>query len=523
MSSETAPAIRRALISVTDKTGVVDLAKGLAELGAEILSTGGTAAAIREGGIEVTDVSEVTGFPEILDGRVKTLHPKIHGGVLARGDSPDHAAQLEEHEIRPIDLVAVNLYAFENAVSAGDITIDQAIEQIDIGGPTLLRAAAKNHASVIPVVDPRDYERVLEALKGDGVAIDERRALALKVFRHTHHYDGAIAQYLDAQVGGGEAALPETLALEFRKIQDLRYGENPHQIAAFYADSNPPPASLSRAEQLNGKALSFNNLLDADSALGLAKDLGSRGAVFVKHNNPCGAAVADTLTDAIQKARACDPVSAFGAVVALSKPVDLAAAELLAETFIEVVVAPGFDDDALERLKRKKNLRLLSVGPFGGLPVGRDVRRVSGGLLVQSKDGGRDPASEIAEATVATKRAPTDEERAALAFNWAVAKHVRSNAIVFGHADRSVAVGAGQMSRVDAVKLCELKGGDALKGAVVASDAFFPFRDGVDILAAAGASAIVQPGGSIRDQEVIEAADEHGLAMILTGVRHFRH
>ena len=522
MTTENTPRIRRALISVTDKIGVVEFASALVELGAEIVSTGGTAAVLRDAGVAVTDVAEVTGFPEILDGRVKTLHPKIHGGVLARRDA-EHAAQLEAHGINPIDLVAVNLYAFEDAASAPDATIEDAIEQIDIGGPTLLRAAAKNHAFVVPLVDPRDYQRVIDALAADGLSLEARRGLALKVFQHTQHYDQAIAQYLTTKIEGDDGALPDTFSMELRKVQDLRYGENPHQSAAFYTDNNPPPTSLARAEQLNGKALSFNNLLDADSALALAMDLGERSAVFVKHNNPCGAAVADDLIEAIHKARACDPVSAFGAVVAIARPIDLATAELLAETFIEVVVAPSYTPEALERLQTKKNLRLLAVGPFGLPPAGRDVRRISGGLLVQTKDAGHDPAREVAGAKVATKRSPTAQEMDGLAFNWAVAKHVRSNAIVFGHADRSVAVGAGQMSRVDAVKLCRLKGGDALKGAVVASDAFFPFRDGIDILAAAGASAIVQPGGSIRDEEVIAAADEHGLAMVLTGVRHFRH
>lgn len=516
---------KRALISVTDKEGVVEFARDLTEIGFEIVSTGGTASCIREAGIDVTDVSQVTGFVEILDGRVKTLHPKIHGGILARRDVQSHNDQLAEHDIAAFDIVAVNLYAFERAAADPAATLDAVIEQIDIGGPTLLRAAAKNHAHVAVVVDPRDYDAVVHDFRnGEGPDIATRRAYALKVFRHTAHYDRAVSEYLTRHASDEDPVLPETLTLQFHKVRDLRYGENPHQRAAFYREADPTPGALAQAELLWGKPLSFNNLLDADSAYNLAMDLGESAAVYVKHNNPCGAAQHHNLVDAIQIARACDPVSAFGAVVALGRPVDIDAARALSETFIEVIIAPAFDEDALAVLKKKKNLRLLATGSFTRpLDGGRDVRRIGGGLLAQTRDVRPDPLAEIERAKVVTKRAPTDEERAALSFVWLVAKHVRSNAIVFGHADRVVAVGAGQMSRVDAVRLCELKGGDALKRTVVASDAFFPFRDGVDILAEAGATAVVQPGGSIRDEEVIAAADEHGLAMLATGVRHFRH
>jgi len=535
MTAPTPSPARRALISVTDKTGVVELGRGLAALGFEVISTGGTHALLTREGVAAREVADVTRSPEMLDGRVKTLHPAIHGGILARRDLPEHMRQLGERGIGPIDLVVVNLYAFENAAAKPDFSVEQVIEEIDIGGPTLLRAAAKNHADVLVVVDPADYAPILAALGvGAPIPLERRRALALKVFQHTARYDAAISTWLAKQVAplppsiGGQEPLPESLSLSVPRHEALRYGENPHQAAAVYRDADPPQASLVGAGQLGGKELSFNNLLDADSALGLALDLRSVSnrpvAVYVKHNNPCGVATQPTLADAIRVAREVDAVSAFGAVIALTAEVDMAAAEVLGETFVEVIVAPSFAPDALASLQKKKNLRLLALGTLGAPEVrGLELRRVRGGWLAQQADVRASVAEELAGARTVTRRAPTAEELAALAFTWVVAKHVRSNAIVFGHSDRVVAVGAGQMSRVDSVALCRSKGGDRLKGAVVASDAFFPFRDGVDLLAEAGATAIVQPGGSIRDEEVIRAADDRELAMIFTGVRHFRH
>jgi phosphoribosylaminoimidazolecarboxamide formyltransferase / IMP cyclohydrolase len=518
---------RRALISVTNKDGVVDFARGLSELGVEIVSTGGTRALLAKEGVLAREVAELTGWPEMLDGRVKTLHPKVHGGILARRDVESHRAALEDHEIPTIDLVIVNLYAFDRAAAKEGATIEEVIEEIDIGGPALLRAAAKNHAHVIPLVDPEDYPRVLDALRKDGdLDLDARRALALKVYQHTARYDRSIAEWLEPKVSTPPQpeALPAVLIPRLERAQALRYGENPHQRAALYRDGSSPPASLVGAQQLSGKELSFNNLLDADAALALAMDLGGTTAVFVKHNNPCGVARAATLADAVRIARECDPVSAFGAVIALTSEVDRAAAEVLGETFIEVVVAPSFGPEAIEILGKKKNLRLLATGPFGAPAArGLELRRIRGGWLAQESDVHPSLQDEVNEAKLATKRGPRDDERRALAFAWIVAKHVRSNAIVFARPDRIVAVGAGQMSRVDSVAICKLKAGEALKGTVVASDAFFPFRDGVDLLADAGATAIVQPGGSVRDPEVIAAADEHEVAMLLTGVRHFRH
>ena len=515
---------RRALISVTDKSGIVDFAKGLVDLGFEIISTGGTARVLRESNIDVMDVSSVTDFPEILDGRVKTLHPKIHGGVLARMNLDSDVSALKQHGITPFELVVVNLYAFEKAAANSELQLRDVLEQIDIGGPTLLRAAAKNFHHVLPVTDPNDYEAILSGLKNDeGLSAKQRLLFARKVFKHTSVYDHAVSQYLDQQAGD-DNEFEQTKLVRLDKVQSLRYGENPHQSAAFYLRSDDKLGSLANAEQLHGKALSYNNLLDADSAWNLSLDLGSDSAVYIKHNNPCGAARHADLLQALTLARAVDPVSAFGSVVAIGKPVDEKAASFLAETFIEVIMAPRFSDEAKAILMKKKNLRLLEMGT-SEMPkrLAPELRCVSGGVLVQNRDYRSDPASEVAEAKVVTERKPTEAELEALKTNWLVAKHVRSNAIVFGHADRVVAVGAGQMSRIDSVKLCQLKGGEALKGSVVASDAFFPFRDGVDALAEAGATAIVQPGGSVRDEEVIQAANEHGLAMLMTGYRHFRH
>ncbi len=523
-SREAKSPVRRALISVTDKTGIVEFARGLAALGVELISTGGTRALLEREGVPAREVAEVTGVPEMLDGRVKTLHPKVHGGILARRDKPEHTQALAAHGIGPIDLVCVNLYAFEDAAKKPGLAFGEVVEEIDIGGPALLRAAAKNHAFVLPVVDPADYSEILALLQGGAdVPESRRRALALKVYRHTSRYDAAIAGWLGAVVEGPEAA-PSTLFVEAPLAQTLRYGENPHQSAALYRDRALPPASLVGAKQLGGKELSFNNLLDADAALGLALDLGGVTAVYVKHNNPCGVATRPTLADAVRTAREVDPVSAFGAVIALTAEVDQAAAEVLGETFVEVIVAPRFSPEAVEVLGVKKNLRLLELGPLSAPEArGPELRRIRGGWLYQKADVHPNVREEVEGARLATRRAPNDAERRALRYAWIVAKHVRSNAIVFSLEDRVVAVGAGQMSRVDSVALCRMKAGEKLKGTVVASDAFFPFRDGVDLLTAAGATAIVQPGGSVRDDEVIKAADEQEVAMLLTGVRHFRH
>jgi phosphoribosylaminoimidazolecarboxamide formyltransferase / IMP cyclohydrolase len=514
--------IKRALISVSDKTGVVEMAKGLAALGAEILSTGGTAKALREAGVAVTDVAAYTGSPEILDGRVKTLHPKIHGGLLGRRSLPQHVAQMQQHGIGPIDVVVVNLYPFEATIAKPNCLFEEAIENIDIGGPSMLRSAAKNHEDVAVVVDPADYGRVLEALKAGTVTKELRRELAGKVFQHTARYDSLIANYL-AQQQGGSAQFPPLLSLIFEKAETLRYGENPHQQGAFYRELGAREPSVSRAKTLHGKAMSYNNFLDANSALELVKEFAdSTAVVIVKHNNPCGVALGASAVEAYVKARETDPVSAFGGVIAFNRPVDLAAAKEITSTFVEVVVAPGYEADALTELKRKKDLRLLDVGPLIlTTRDGLDLKKLVGGLIVQDRDLGA--LGDLRKLTVPTKRKPTDEEYAACAFAWKVCKHVKSNAIIYARAGQTVGIGAGQMSRVDSVKLAGMKAVLPVKGCVMASDAFFPFRDGLDAAAQAGITAVIQPGGSIRDQEVIAAADEQQMAMILTGMRHFRH
>ncbi|MEW6544226.1 MAG: bifunctional phosphoribosylaminoimidazolecarboxamide formyltransferase/IMP cyclohydrolase [Nitrospirota bacterium] len=515
-------AIKRALISVSDKTGVVEMAKGLAALGAEILSTGGTAKALRDAGVAVTDVAAYTGSPEILDGRVKTLHPKIHGGLLGRRKDPKHAAEMQQQGIGPIDVVVVNLYPFEAAIAKPDCTFDHAIENIDIGGPSMLRSAAKNHEDVLVVVDPADYTKVLDALKAGSVTPALRRELAAKVFQHTARYDSLIAGYLEKQAAGESAKFPAILSLQYERVEMLRYGENPHQQGAFYRELGAKEPSVARAKVLHGKAMSYNNYLDANSALELAKEFDGTAAVIVKHNNPCGVALGASPVEAYVKARETDPVSAFGGVIAFNQPVDLAAAKEITSTFVEVVVAPGYAEDALAELKRKKDLRLLDIGPLT-LTVrdGLDLKKLVGGLIVQDRDFGT--LGDLHALKVPTKRQPTEEEYAVCAFAWKVCKHVKSNAIVYARPGQTVGIGAGQMSRVDSVKLAGMKAVLPVKGCVMASDAFFPFRDGVDAAAQAGITAVIQPGGSIRDQEVIAAADEHGLAMILTGMRHFRH
>jgi phosphoribosylaminoimidazolecarboxamide formyltransferase/IMP cyclohydrolase len=515
-------AIKRALVSVSDKTGVVEMAKGLAALGAEILSTGGTAKALRDAGVAVTDVAAYTGSPEILDGRVKTLHPKIHGGLLGRRSVPAHVSQMQQHGIGPIDVVVVNLYPFEATISKPDCPFDEAIENIDIGGPSMLRSAAKNHEDVVVVVDPTDYGRVLEALKTGKVDHALRRELAMKVFQHTARYDSLIAGYLEKQVQGNDGKFPAVLSLQFERAEILRYGENPHQQGAFYRELNAKEPSVSRAKTLHGKAMSYNNFLDANSALELVKEYDETAVVIIKHNNPCGVALGASPVEAYVRARETDPVSAFGGVIAFNKPVDLAAAKEITSTFVEVVIAPGYAEDALAELKRKKDLRLLDIGPLTKVKrEGIDLKKLVGGLIVQDRDLGA--LGDLKALPVPTQRKPTAEEYAACAFAWKVCKHVKSNAIIYARPGQTVGIGAGQMSRVDSVKLAGMKAVLPVKGCVMASDAFFPFRDGLDAAAQAGITAVIQPGGSIRDQEIVKAADEHGMAMILTGMRHFRH
>ena len=521
--------IRRALISVSDKRGVAAFASELQELNVEILSTGGTARLLREKGVKVTEIADYTGFPEMMDGRVKTLHPKVHAGILGRRGTDDE--QMIQADIPPIDLVAVNLYPFVQTVSQPGCTRDQAVENIDIGGPTLLRAAAKNHDAVTVLVNSEDYDVIIRELQAHGgVSWETRARLAAVAFSHTADYDGAISNYLTRDDDSGFA---EVLNLQFHKSSSLRYGENPHQKAAFYQDPAPLPGTLPAAELVQGKALSFTNLLDLDAAARLAHEFSDPAAVVVKHTNPCGVATAPSLAKAYVKAREVDPLSAFGGIVGLNRTLDADTAGAIAETFIECVVAPKVDDDAREVLSGKKNLRLV-VADFSSQSEDsrKDVRSIMGGWLVQARDRVVEGESvwsdglEVSSGTalrVVTKRQPTDEEWAALRFAWRVCAHVKSNTIIFSHVDRIAAVGAGQMSRVDAVNVATAKAGKPLKGTVAASDAFFPFRDGLDEIAAAGATAVVQPGGSVRDEEVIAAADEHGVAMVFAGRRHFRH
>ncbi len=515
--------IRTALISVSDKRGVIDLARALVDAGVEILSTGGTARSLRGADVPVTDVSEYTESPEVMDGRVKTLHPRVHGGILMR-DTIGDRTQLTELGGKPIDLVVVNLYPFAQTVAKG-AAHDEVIENIDIGGPSMIRSAAKNHARVTVVVDPDDYDTVVEAVRGDGPSDALRASLAAKAFGHTAAYDGAIAGYLTSRGAEGERiAFPGTLSLQFEKVYDLRYGENPHQSGAFYRERDAASGALAQAESLGagGKELSFNNLVDVEAALDAVREHEAPAAVVVKHTNPCGVATAESLADAYRTAREADALSAFGGIVALNREVDAATAQILAETFLECIVAPAFGADALEVLRKKKNLRLLATGAWLPADHGERVfKRIGGGLVVQDRDA--TGVGEVAAAKVATERAPTDEERAALDFAWRVCKHVKSNAIVFAKPGRTVGVGAGQMSRVVSVELAAQKAGDDAKGAVMASDAFFPFPDGVEAAAKAGITAVVQPGGSKNDQAVIDAANGAGMAMIFTGVRHFRH
>ena len=516
--------VTRALISVSHKEGVLNFAKEISRLGIEILSTGGTAKLLRDGGVPVKDVSEFTGFPEMLDGRVKTLHPKVHGGILGRRGNPEHVRQMKQHGIEPIDLVVVNLYPFEQTVAKPGCTLEDAIENIDIGGPTMLRSAAKNYTDVAVVVSPRDYGRVLDELRKTGeVSLKTRFELCRTVFLHTARYDSAISAYLGNQVPEEEKTrFPNILTLRLEKVQNLRYGENPHQEGAFYREFGIKEPCVAHARQLQGKEMSFNNYLDANSALELVKEYGGTAAVIIKHNNPCGVAVSSSLADAYRKARDCDPVSAFGGVIAFNHMVDLETAKEITSTFVEVIVAPEFAPDALEELKKKKDLRLLDIGPnIAGTPEGMDLKKVTGGLIYQDRDLGK--IADVKALPVASKRKPTEDEYEALSFAWKVCKHVKSNAIVFTRKDRTVGIGAGQMNRLDSVRIAVMKAQSPLKGTVLASDAFFPFRDGLDEAAKAGITAVIQPGGSLKDEEVIKAADEHGIAMVLTKMRHFRH
>ncbi|MGQ0509720.1 MAG: bifunctional phosphoribosylaminoimidazolecarboxamide formyltransferase/IMP cyclohydrolase [Betaproteobacteria bacterium] len=516
--------VRRALISVSDKAEVIEFARALAGLGVAILSTGGTAKLLDKEGVPVTEVSAHTGFPEMLDGRVKSLHPKIHAGLLARRDSREHMAQLEKAGIPPIDLLVVNLYPFQATVANPDCPLEEAIENIDIGGPTMLRAAAKNYAGVAVVVDPADYARVLEEIRaGGGVAEETRFMLAKKVFAHTSAYDGAIANYLSALDGEGRRrAYPDVLNLQLFKRQDMRYGENPHQSAAFYRDAQPARGGIAAFAMLQGKELSYNNIADSDAAWECVKSFSEPACVIVKHANPCGVAVADGSLAAYRKAFATDTTSAFGGIIALNRALDRAAAEEIGKQFAEVIIAPRVEPAAREFLATKQNLRVLEV-PLAHDAQAHDYKRVGGGLLVQSSDAA---TLERKALRVVTKKQPVDEQWSDLLFAWKVAKFVKSNAIVFCRGGATLGVGAGQMSRIDSARIASIKAAHAklsLAGSAVASDAFFPFRDGLDAVVDAGAVAVIQPGGSVRDDEVIAAADERGVAMVFTGVRHFRH
>jgi phosphoribosylaminoimidazolecarboxamide formyltransferase/IMP cyclohydrolase len=521
--SESAAKIQRAILSVTDKSGLVEFARKLSNLGVELISTGGTAKLLRDSGIAAKDISELTGFPEMLDGRVKTLHPKVHGGILHRRESAAHRTAVAEHGILPIDMVVVNLYAFEKTAAKPNVRFDELIENIDIGGPSMIRSAAKNFQDVAVVTSPSDYEQIAEELsKSNGeLSAATRWRLAQKAFATTAAYDSAIASTLERVSANGrfefheEANFPQTLRLSFNKVMDLRYGENPHQHAAMYSDGSGK--GVANGRQIQGKELSYNNIVDLQAAWDLALEFEEPVCAIIKHTNPAGTATGKTLVEAYKKALECDPVSAFGGVIGVNRPVDGAAAEEMAKLFLEVIAAPAFDEAAKAKFASKKNLRLLEITDS---PQKWTLKNVSGGILLQDADLRLLAESDL---RVVSKRQPTAEEKGALLFAWKVCKHVKSNAIVYARDGQTVGVGAGQMSRVDSCKIGAMKAVLPLKGTVAASDAFFPFPDGVEEIAKAGATAVIQPGGSVRDQEVIEAADRLGLAMIFTGVRHFRH
>lgn len=510
--------LKRALISVSDKSGIVEFTKELVQLGFEILSTGGTKKILDENGIATTAVDEITGFPEILEGRVKTLHPKVHGGLLAKQDDPSHMGQLEAQGIKPIHLVCVNLYPFQQTIAKPNVTPEDAIENIDIGGPAMLRAAAKNHDSLTVVVDAADYDVVLSQLRENGeVSKETRRSLAAKVFRHTAAYDAQIAEYMTDLAGEEE---PERVTFTYELKQSLRYGENPHQKAAFYQRPLGSEFSIANAEQLHGKELSYNNIHDADAALQLVKDFEEAAAVAVKHMNPCGAGIGENASEAFKKAYEADPTSIFGGIVAFNRPVDEETAMQLKEIFLEIIIAPEFTSEALDILTTKKNIRLLTI-PFTSVnKPEKMLTSVEGGLLVQDQDTFTYADADI---SIPTKRQPTEEELAALKLAWKVVKHVKSNAIVVAANDMTLGVGAGQMNRVGAAKIALEQAGERARGAVLASDAFFPMSDTAEEAAKAGITAIIQPGGSIRDEDSIKVADDYGIAMIFTGVRHFKH
>ncbi|MBI4298499.1 MAG: bifunctional phosphoribosylaminoimidazolecarboxamide formyltransferase/IMP cyclohydrolase [Chloroflexi bacterium] len=508
--------VLKALISVYDKAGVVEFARSLTQSGTKLVSTGGTYKTLTEAGLAVQQVSDLTGFPEILDGRVKTLHPRVHGGILARRESADHIAQLSKHKIEPIDMVVVNLYPFMETILRSGVTLDEALENIDIGGPTMIRAAAKNFKDVVVVVDPKDYSWISEHLKEGNLTLEERKGLAQKAFQHVALYDTTIAQYLRQ----GDGQFPEEITLGYTKLFTLRYGENPHQRAAFYAQV-PSPQGIASARQLHGKELSFNNILDADAAWRAVCDFSESAVAIIKHTNPCGLAVHQNQAEAYRQAYEGDPVSAFGGIVAFNRRLTGEAAEAMRRIFYEIVVAPGYDTEALEILMKKKDLRILEIpqqkqGPQKNL----DLRKVGGGILLQSYD---DIQEDAATWKAVTHRHPTSQELDELAFAWKVVKHIKSNAIVLVKDRAIVGMGAGQPNRVTSVHLALRSAGDKAKGSVLASDAFFPFADGVELAAQGGITAIAQPGGSIRDPEVIAAADRANIAMVFTGVRHFRH
>ncbi|HEY5715926.1 MAG TPA: bifunctional phosphoribosylaminoimidazolecarboxamide formyltransferase/IMP cyclohydrolase [Psychromonas sp.] len=524
--------IKRALLSVSDKAGIVEFAKELSEQGVEILSTGGTCKLLAENGIKVTEVSDYTGFPEMMDGRVKTLHPKIHGGILARRGVDE--AIMSANDIAPIDMVVVNLYPFAETVARPDCSLEDAIENIDIGGPTMVRAAAKNHKDVAIVVNSADYSRILKEMQENNGSLvyKTRFDLAIAAYEHTAQYDGMIANYFGTMVpsygenreGDAESKFPRTFNMQFQKKQDMRYGENSHQAAAFYVENNIQEASVATATQLQGKALSYNNIADTDAALECVKEFSEPACVIVKHANPCGVAVADNILDAYEGAYKTDPTSAFGGIIAFNRELDADTAEaIVSRQFVEVIIAPKVSPEAAQIVAAKKNLRLLECGEWAKKTTEFDLKRVNGGLLVQDRDQGMVTLGDL---KVVTKRQPTEAQLKDLLFSWKVAKFVKSNAIVYVKNSATVGVGAGQMSRVYSAKIAGIKAADenlVVEGSVMASDAFFPFRDGIDAAAEAGISCVIQPGGSMRDDEVIAAADEHGMAMVFTGMRHFRH
>ena len=503
---------KRALISVSNKDNLISFAKKIEQLGYEIISTGGTLKLLVDSGVEAKPVESVTGFPEILDGRVKTLHPHVHGGLLAKRDEEKHLQALNEHQISPIDIVVVNLYPFKETVTKENVTEEEIIENIDIGGPTMLRAAAKNFKDVIVVVDPKDYDRVAESLEQNKLDVEQRKQLAAKVFRHTAHYDALIAKYFNDTT---DELFPENYTVTYEKVQDLRYGENPHQKAAFYEDVQHRGVSLATAKQLHGKELSFNNIQDANAALEIVSEYNEPAVVAVKHMNPCGIGLADNLSMAFKRAYDADPVSIFGGIIACNREVDRATAEQMHEIFLEIVMAPKFSEEAIEVLTQKKNIRLLELEDMDN-----SVSVVKGGVLVQTSDDGQVTDEDL---QVVTKRKPTAEEIEDLLFTWKAVKHVKSNAIVLGKNKQTIGIGAGQMNRVGAAKIAIEQAGEKAKGAVLASDAFFPMPDTVEAAAKAGITAIIQPGGSKRDQDSIDVCNEHGIAMVFTNMRHFKH